>query len=213
MSLLTLLFGAFTLFNSRLTLMANIPVEKKSGFPWWLLLLALVLLGLLAFLFWPDNEIEEAIEDEVVQIDPVDPIETTGVITSWTELQNVAERRNLVGRAVDIDGLVATRVTGDSTFFVAPSTSDARDRLFVVLEDLGESETGAMGRDGRYNVDRMEQMRLQGTIMSLRPGDPDAWMLDETDADMVRNGNVYVRASSLTFMDEMADDAQQTIDM
>ncbi len=190
--------------------MANIPVEKKSGFPWWLLLLALVLLGLLAFLFWPSNELEEVVEDEIVQIDPV---ENTGVITSWAELQNVAERRNLVGRTVDIDGLVATRVSGDSTFFVAPSVSDDRDRLFVVLEGLGESETGAMGRDGRYNVDRMEEMGLKGTIMMLQPSDPDAWMLDETDANMVRNGSVYVRASNLMFMDEMMDGAQQMIEV
>jgi hypothetical protein len=182
--------------------MANIPVEKKSGFPWWLLLLGLLLLFLLAWFLWPDDDIDEVYEDEIVEVTPV-PV-NTGVITSWAELQNVAERRNLVGRTVNIDNLVAARVSGDSTFFVAPDmNTQGRDRLFVVLQNLGESETGAMGRDGRYNVDEMEELTLRGEIMMLQPSDPDAWMLDQTDADMVREGNVYVRATNLMFTDEM----------
>jgi hypothetical protein len=182
--------------------MANIPVEKKSGFPWWLLLLGLLLLALLAFFLWPDDEEVYEVEDEVVAVDPVEPIETTGVITSWSELQNVADRQNLVGRRINIDNLIATRISGDSTFFVGDRTTPESERLFVVLRNLGESETGAMGRDGRYNVDRMEEMRLMGTIERLGPNDPDAWMLDETDANMVRNGNVFVAASNLAFEDD-----------
>lgn len=183
--------------------MANIPVEKKSGFPWWLLLLGLLLLALLAFFLWPDDEIEEVYDDEIVAVDPVEPIETTGVITSWAELQNVAERRNLVGRRVNIDDLTVTRVSGDSTFFVGDRTTPESERLFVVLRNLGESETGAMGRDGRYNVDRMEEVRLVGTVEALQPSDPDVWALDDTDADMVRSGNVFVAAERLGFEDDM----------
>jgi hypothetical protein len=184
--------------------MANIPVEKKSGFPWWLILLAVLLLALLAwFLLDNDDEIVDDYDDEIVNVEPVEPIQSTGVITSWAELQNVAARENLIGRQINIDNLVATRVSGDSTFFVAPdrNTPD-RDRLFVVLEDLGESETGAMGRDGEYNVDVMEEMTLRGEVVRLMDSDPDAWMLDETDAEMVRSGNVYVRASNLMFTRE-----------
>ncbi len=197
--------GQSTLTKPRLTLMANIPVEKKSGFPWWLLLLGLLLLGLLAFFLWPNDDVDEVYEDEVVQVDPVEPV-STGLITSWAELQNVAERRNLVGREVAIDDLVVTRVSGDSTFFVAPEmNTEDRDRLFVVLRNMGEDERGAMGRDGRYNVDEMDKMTLRGTIMSLNPSDPDAWALNTTDADMVRAGNVYVAASNLMFTDEVGD--------
>ncbi len=185
--------------------MANIPVEKKSGFPWWLLLLGLLLLALLVWFFTRDGEIEETIEDDVVQVDPV-PTTNTGVITSWAELQNVAERRNLVGRQIDISDLVVTRVSGDSTFFVGPDmNTQGSDRLFVVLENMGEDQTGAYGRDGRYNVDEMEQMTLRGEIMMLQSSDPDAWALNTTDADMVREGNVYVRASNLMFTDEVGD--------
>lgn len=72
---------------------------------------------------------------------------------------------SLNGRAVTLTDVPVTSVVGDSTFYVGTG----QGRVLVVLNELGESETGAGGTDGRYDVDEGDVVSLRGRLTSYAP--------------------------------------------
>lgn len=193
--------------------MANIPIEKKSGgAAWWMWLLGLLLLGaliwLLAGLFdGPEDDIDYAVGD-TTQVEPVPvmPADDTGTITSLMTIQTAANPQSLVGRSVNIDSLRVERVSGDSTFFVSAADAPTDNRIFAVLRNLGEAETGpGMGADGVYNVNEDEMATIDGTIARLASDDPDRWALNDVDAEDVVADQVYIRIDQMDFSEQVPE--------
>ena len=84
------------------------------------------------------------------------------------------------GRAVRLDGVEVTALAGDSTFYVGSGA----DRVLVVLENLGESQTGpGTGADGRYNIDVGDMLSINAEVMAFRPGMRGASAMDATEGD------------------------------
>ena len=158
--------------------MANIPVERTdSGIPPWLWIVGLLLLALLA---WFLIETLGDDDEEIVQDT------TTEVVTPVD--------------ALDLSDVYVTRVVSDNAFFVAP-TMGGTDETLVYLE---EEPTPGTATEGRYDVTEGQHLSITGS-MEPTPADLTAWGLTTEEASTV--GDRYVRATSLTVLDEaMADD-------
>ena len=148
-------------------LMANIPVEHKSGTPWWLWLLGLLLL--LALIFFLINAFSDD-DEEVAVIDPVeeaDPIVAPPVTAT----------------ALDLSNVYVTRVTGDRTFFVAP-TEGSTDETLVILD---QTASDAPGIEGQVDINPGQRVSLTGG--RLEPlGDMSLPGMGLTDADATAIG-------------------------
>lgn len=87
-----------------------------------------------------------------------------GAITSLADLNrmmNDTAAGNLAGRSVTLTNVAVSNVVGDSTFFLGTGA----DRVLVVLENLGESESGdGTGSDGVFNVDDGDTITLNGRV-------------------------------------------------
>lgn len=147
--------------------MANIPVERTSGTPWWLLLLGVLLLGLLLWFligaFSSDDEVavvDEVDETEVVSAGVADPVAVT---------------------ALDMSNLYVTRVTGDRTFFVAPSEDQAGMETLVILDQ--NASPGAPGVEGQVDINPGQRVSLTGGRMEPM-GDADLAGMGIPDADL-----------------------------
>ncbi len=187
--------------------MANIPVERKGGTPWWTWLLALLaiigLIWLIAELF--DDEPDE---DDVAVVDPVEPLDQPDPMDVDTEITSFAALANgtaLVGREVDLDGMNVVELTGDSSFVVAPGTGTGEGAL-VVLEDMGEWKIGpGTGEDGEYDVNEGNMIDVGGTIRAFDETVPDYAELSETDRERAMRQGVYISAGSVDLMKNMND--------
>lgn len=98
-----------------------------------------------------------------------------------------------VGQSVDLDGARVLSVVGDSAFFVG---TDENRRVLVVLETLGESEYGAEGRDGVYNVDEGETVSINGTVARYMEGARGTWDLPDADRERMLQRGLYVKVNS-----------------
>lgn len=185
--------------------MANIPVERSGGIPWWvwlLGLLALLLLGALLLSQCGDDADRTAVTveqdgvstagdfDESAVADDAGAatagVATAGALTSLAALRDAidgatdgtgADGTTLDGRDVRLSGLAVSRVVGDSTFYVG--TGD--ELMPVVLEELGESELGAGGTDGVFDVNEGDTVSINGRVRSYRAGMAGTGALSETD--------------------------------
>ncbi len=157
--------------------MANIPVERKGGAPAWLWpLLILLLLVILFALFGPgcgDDEVDVVAPADTVGVVDVNPVEPTGelMLDGPVDIDNLdalferLQSGTILGALVRLDDVVASDVTGDSTFYI--SSSDASQNLLVVLEDLGESQSNMGSADGRYSIQDGEELDVLGRITTL----------------------------------------------
>lgn len=175
--------------------MAEIPVERKSGIPWWVwLLLALIVLGLILWWASDDDEIETAV------VAPVAPVTETAVapattdmaaagpITDLTTILGAADRSMLVGRQVQLSNVQVQSVVGDRTFFVGP---DANQTVLVVLDEI--PTPGTPGTEGRYDVTQGQVVNISGSMAS--PNDP---MFGAQPIEGLPAGtNAVIRAQSL----------------
>ncbi len=171
--------------------MANIPVERndRGGIPWWAWLLgALLLLALLLALTQCGDDETTVVDDEAGVIDDgIDdpaftgddpsfagdtagitdptPAVATGALTSIEQVREARRSRGLFGREVELSGVRATTVSGDSTFMI-DDPDGAEGRMLVVLEDLGEGESTGTGEgdDGVYNVDDGDVVNVFGRV-------------------------------------------------
>ena len=68
-----------------------------------------------------------------------------------------------VGQSIALTGVRVTGLAGDSTFYVG----DGAQRTLVVMEDLGESQSGpGDGRDGVFDVNTGDVVNINGTVRS-----------------------------------------------
>ena len=156
---------------------------------------------LLAFLVVPlvgcsdDADLDDGVETEVID-DPVvvTAEEPDAPVSDLSLLLDADDAGIFVGQQVALSGVNAVRVSGDSTFWVSTPGDD--QRLFVVLANLGESELGAGGTDGVYDVDSGETFTVEGVVQAVTPEQPDAWGVTGADRDALE-GQIYIRASSL----------------
>ena len=152
--------------------MANIPVEKTATTtPWWLWLLgALLLAALLWFLLsalGDDDDVDVVETDTVETVDPVD------VDNSVQPLPPVT------ATALDMSNLYVTRVTGDRTFFVAPSENDTSNETLVILDEVASD---AAGIEGQVDINPGQRVSLtQGRMEPL--GDMSLAGMGLSDAD------------------------------
>lgn len=98
-----------------------------------------------------------------------------------------------IGQTVSLTNVPVLSVVSDSAFFVG--TDDNR-RVLVVLENLGESETGAGGSDGAFNVDQGETVSINGTVARYAEGARGTWDLPQADRDRMLRRGLYVKANS-----------------
>ena len=140
--------------------MAEIPVTKKSGIPWWVwaALAALVLLLLFLFVFNGDDDARLAEADPVVVTD-----DGTGLITDLSTIANGTVA--LDGRQVDIDGVRVVSMAGDRGFTVeAPDGA----RGFVVIDEVVPGPDS--GDDGDVDVNRGQTVDIRGEVFEVTDG-------------------------------------------
>ena len=140
--------------------MAEIPVTKKSGIPWWVwaILAAIILLLLFLFLGGDDDaDVAEAPRDPVVVAD------TTDVITDLTTIERGTAA--LAGRQVDVDGVRVASMAGDRGFTV---TDAAGATVFVLLDEIVPGPDS--GADGDVNVDAGQTVDIRGEVFEVIDG-------------------------------------------
>ncbi len=204
--------------------MAHIPAERTStGPPWWVWLLgALALVAIIWFvaeLFDNEPDADELAgrDDTVGMIDDVEIEPGAGevdgdiaIITSedWLyadgaddpaapvdggRMDGVTVTRLEPGTAVDLANARVMSVVGDSAFWIG--RDDAR-RFLVVLAGLGESETGAGGSDGVFDIDEGDAVSITGALARYADGGPGLSELTNDDTERLRQRDVYIRVSS-----------------
>ncbi|WP_412062633.1 hypothetical protein [Rubrivirga sp. IMCC45206] len=152
--------------------MANIPVERSAGTPWWLWLLGALLLGaLLWFLigaFSDDDDVDDAYVDDTEMVEDVDPVVVAGDMDADA------------GMALDMSNLYVTRVTGDRTFFVAASDDPNAAETLVILN---EEASAAPGIEGQVDINPGQRVSLAGADYGAL-GDMDLLNMGIPDADL-----------------------------
>jgi hypothetical protein len=181
--------------------MANIPVERTGGTPWWawlLGLLALLAVGWLVLELFdeePDADERAGLENNVGPIDDLEiggdgdvydpnstllPIETEDDL--YVAMDDYATTGEGEGREVNLRGVEVMRLSGDSSFVIG---SGERETL-VILSSLGESESGpGDGSDGRFNVDEGDMVTITGAALTrYRDKMPGTSELTDADREM-----------------------------
>ena len=118
--------------------MAEIPVERKDGFPWWLLLLGALLLGLLLWMFLASDN------DDTVVADYDD--DATYVAST------------AVNSAIDMDDLRVTQLTGDMSFY---AESMDGERHFIVFDEV---PTPGTPKEGMLDINVGNIVDIEGYI-------------------------------------------------
>lgn len=168
--------------------MAEIPVERKSGMPWWVwALLALLALLALIWIFSDDDEAERAAVDgtgpvvaDQVAVNPneaaIEPATEgavnqagigqqadgqagSGPITDLSTITGTNDIRTLAGREVQLSNVTVQDVVGDRTFWVG---SSADQRAFIVLNE--QPTPNRPGVEGRYNVTKGQIINVNGVV-------------------------------------------------
>lgn len=165
--------------------MAEIPVQQKSGIPWWVwLLLGLLVIGLLVWLFTRDDDdrVGASQAEQPVAIAPVaDPaMDTnmavgtaapagatgaagdTGPITDLAAIAGAGDMSALVGRNVQLSNVRVQSVVGDRTFWVE---GEGGQRAFVVLNE--QPTPDRPGVEGRYDVTQGQVLNVSGIMRSV----------------------------------------------
>lgn len=93
-------------------------------------------------------------------------------------------------RAVDLDAVRVTRVTGDTTFWI----DDDAGEILVVLDERRQPEDEVTVRAG-------DDVSITGTA---EPAPPEGTRLSEADQDDVRDDPVYIRAVLVRVLDDEA---------
>ncbi|MDT0575284.1 hypothetical protein RM533_03700 [Croceicoccus sp. F390] len=154
--------------------MAEIPVEKKGGIPWWVwLLLAAIIVALLIWAFSDDDDVEVVdnaavvgapVEPSVTE-DTVAPVVADGAITDLSTLL-AATDGSLVGRDVQLTNVLAGDVPDDAGFWIM---GDNNQKMWVVLDEVRTPNTPI---EGRVDVDKGDRVDIVGTVRSADAGSP-----------------------------------------
>ena len=139
--------------------MAEIPVTKKSGIPWWVwaILAALVLLLLFLFLGGGEDDVADAPADAAVVVADAD------TVTDLTTLERGTAA--LAGRQVDLDDVRVASMAGDRGFTV---TDGAGATVLVVLDEVVPGPDS--GDDGRVDVNTGQVLDVEGEVFEVIDG-------------------------------------------
>ena len=161
--------------------MANIPVEKTStGTPWWLWLLGALLLALLLWF------LVSALGDDDDAVVATDPVETV-------EPMETVETPPVVATGLDLSNLYVTRVTGDRTFYVAPSETDTANETLVILDQVASDDPGV---EGQVDINQGQRVSLAGGRMEPLGDENLAGMgLSDADANAITPTTDVIRIS------------------
>ena len=183
--------------------MAEIPVEKKGGIPWWVWLLLLLALALLLWFLLADNDDDvEAVatEDDAALIaDPDDdglPEVTDAAGETITDLALIANNSDgsLDGRRVELTGVTAGSVPEDAGFYIlAPGTT--QERVWVVLEEVRTPDTPI---EGRVDVDQGDTVDIVGVMRRAGEGAPEGAAIPGPTADLPDGISHFIYASRVT---------------
>lgn len=134
--------------------MAEIHMERKQGKPWiWALLLGILLIGLLAWMFWPRRDTVELIPvATATTVTFVDPAAVPPAATAGATIATIlASPQQWVGR--EFSGVVTvTEVPSDRGFWIEQDGQ----RMFVILYD----EPAEVPID----INAGQQLRIRGTV-------------------------------------------------
>ncbi len=119
--------------------------------------------------------------------DASDPLPDAGTMAG------VTVTRLEPGTRVDVADARVLRVVGDSTFWIG---TDELRKTLVVLVGLGESETGAGGTDGVFDVDEGDTVSIDGAFARYRDGERGLSELTDDDTAALRSRNVFIRVDS-----------------
>ena len=170
--------------------MAEIPVEKKGGIPWWVwLLLALLVAALLWWMLDDDDEVEQVAAAPYEQVAaPPEPGAVTdtpataaapagaassGPITDLAAIGGAAASAELVGRQVELNSVPVLEMVSDAGFYIGSNPSD---RVYVLLN---EQKTPNQPGEGRVNVNKGQTIGLSGTVRSATDGAPSGLVLPQ----------------------------------
>ena len=161
--------------------MAEIPVTKKSGIPWWVwaILAALVLLLLFLFLGGNDDVADAPADAGVVVAD-------TDAITDLTTLERGTAA--LAGRQVDLDDVRVASMAGDRGFMV---TDGAGATVLVVLDEIVPGPDS--GDDGRVDVNAGQVLDVEGEVFEVIDGRVNGEPIEGLPAD----ANLFVYARTV----------------
>ena len=186
--------------------MATIPVQPaKRGIPGWVwALLALLVLGFLAFLFLRDDDDVDTVStagDTTRVVTPAPaPATTPGVaLTSFDSLGTPAGTTGtLAGRRVDVADAEVARVVSDSAFYVR--SAGGRETLVVLNEREGVSTAGAASG---FSVTEGDRVRVRGVVREAMAG---LAGVPTAARSGLRDGALYVTASAADVVATAAPD-------
>ena len=161
--------------------MAEIPVTKKSGIPWWVWAILAALVVLLLFLFLGGNDdVADAPADAGVVVADTD------AITDLTTLERGTAA--LAGRQVDLDDVRVASMAGDRGFMV---TDGAGATVLVVLDEIVPGPDS--GDDGRVDVNAGQVLDVEGEVFEVIDGRVNGEPIEGLPAD----ANLFVYARTV----------------
>jgi hypothetical protein len=167
---------------------------KKST--WWLwLLLALILLGLIAYALGKNKDkVEEKINDASNQTQQQVQTQTPDTtIRSIPDALTAFASNSATGRNFNIQNAKVTKVTGDTTFWV---NTGSGDEVFVELKnnlDAGSAEQ-------QVKVVAGQTVDISGVVRNA-PNETDIktmWGFNDADALNLKNRNSYLEAQTIS---------------
>lgn len=166
--------------------MAEIPIERKSGVPWWVwLLAALLIVALLWWLLDDGDGAETAYTDAPVATGTM-PTETV-TPPAITSLAAIARPDAAIdGRAVNLDGVAVQQVISDAGFWIGAS---ADERVYVLLN---EQRTPGTPTEGRVDVNPGQTVNIDGTVRSSTEGLGQGLVLPEGVTDFIWADSVEI---------------------
>ena len=187
--------------------MAEIPVEKKGGMPWWVwLLLALLVAALLWWLLGDDDEPEQVAaapyeevaapaDAELITTAPADVGATAGTmaagnagpITDLAAISGATAAAAVAGRQVELNSVPVLEMVSDAGFYVGSSPAD---RVYVLLD---EQKTPNQPGEGRVNVNKGQTIGLSGTVRSAADGAPAGVVLPQGVERYIWANSVTIR--------------------
>lgn len=137
--------------------MAEIPVERKGGIPWWAwLLLALVAAALLIWAFTGDDDDVAGLPEERAVL-AEQGVVGGGPITSVAGIM-LADHAGLIGKEVALQDVRVQEVVSDRGFFEGPTREES---VFVVLDQVPTPTTPT---EGRYDVTAGQTIDVNGYV-------------------------------------------------
>ena len=165
----------------------EIPVKKTSGVPWWLwLIAALLLLGLVWWLLAGRNDDARADRETTAPaavasdpavaatgLDGAAPIAGTNVsaavaqgpITELAVILDAQDRRSLIGREFQLSGVRVLDVVGDRTFWVGEG---ANRRVFAALKEVPPP---GWPTDADIDINPQQTISFRGVVRDASDGE------------------------------------------